>query len=133
MTMSSIMILGANGLIGQQFVALCREKDIPWTGTRYSREGDGLIPFNLMELDRMPRILDDVSPTVLINATGLSGGVNFCETNPETGYVYHVESTKVMVDWCKENNAAYAFISTDYVFDGRNPPYKENDPVNPLN
>lgn len=25
------------------------------------------------------------------------------------------------------------YISTDYVFDGRNPPYKENDAPNPLN
>lgn len=131
--MIKYMILGANGLIGRQFARLCDEQNIPWVGTRYSREANGLIHFDLMELDRMPAVLDDVSPTVLINATGLAGGVNFCQDNPGTGTVYHVESTKVMADWCKKNNAAYAFISTDYVFDGKNPPYKENDPVNPLN
>ncbi|XP_035222036.1 methionine adenosyltransferase 2 subunit beta-like [Stegodyphus dumicola] len=30
-------------------------------------------------------------------------------------------------------NAVFLYISTDYVFDGKRPPYKENDEPNPLN
>lgn len=127
------LILGGNGLIGQQFVRLCKEKGIDYVGTRYSRKAEGLIPFNQLELDKIPKVFDEVSPAVIINSIGLSGGVNFCEKNPAIGRNYHVEATKIMVDWCRQNRAAFVYISSDYVFDGENPPYKEEDKTNPLN
>jgi dTDP-4-dehydrorhamnose reductase len=127
------LILGANGLIGRYFVRLCKEKGIDYAGTRYSREGEGLLPFNQLEFDRIPVFFNEVSPTVVVNAIGLAGGVNFCEENPGIGRNYHVDATKVMVDWCKKTGAVFVYISTDYVFDGENPPYKEEDETNPLN
>ena len=127
------LILGANGLIGRQFMTLCQGKKIDYAGTRFSREAGGLIKFDQLDLEAAPRVFDEVQPTVVINAIGLAGGVNFCEENPEISKKYHVEAVNVMADWCKRNNAAYGFISTDYVFDGQNPPYKETDQTNPLN
>lgn len=127
------LILGANGLIGQQFVRLCREKNIDFVGTCYSRPAPGLLPFDQLKIDLIPRFLDEVAPTVVINSIGLAGGVNFCQDNPETGRLYHVETVKVMTDWCRRNGAVFFYVSTDYVFDGEHPPYKEEDPVNPLN
>jgi dTDP-4-dehydrorhamnose reductase len=127
------LILGANGLIGRYFARLCKEKGIDYVGTRYSRESEGLIPFNQLEFDRIPVFFDEVSPTVVVNGIGLAGGVNFCEENPGIGRKYHVDATKVMVDWCGKTGAVFVYISTDYVFDGKNPPYKEKDEPNPLN
>jgi dTDP-4-dehydrorhamnose reductase len=127
------LILGANGLIGRCFARLCKEKGIDYVGTRYSRESEGLIPFNQLEFDRIPVFFDEVSPTVVVNGIGLAGGVNFCEENPGIGRKYHVDATKVMVDWCGKTGAVFVYISTDYVFDGKNPPYKEKDEPNPLN
>jgi dTDP-4-dehydrorhamnose reductase len=128
-----VLILGANGLIGQQFVRVCQEKDINYVGTRYSRDVPGLLPFNLLDFNTLPKLLGQVSPSVVINSTGLAGGVNFCEATPEIGRKYHVDSTCIMVDWCKASKATYVYISTDYVFDGKNPPYREDDETNPLN
>jgi len=127
------LILGANGLIGQQFVRLCEEKGIDYVGTRYSREAGGFIAFNQLEFERIPDLFNQIAPDVVINAIGLAGGVNFCEENPETGRKYHVEATKVMADWCRQKGAVFIYLSTDYVFDGKNPPYKEDDKTNPLN
>lgn len=131
--MTKYLILGANGLIGQHFVRLCKAKGIDYVGTRYSRGGEGLLPFDQLEFDRVPVFFDELSPTVVVNSIGLAGGVNFCEKNPGTGRKYHVDATKVMVDWCREAGAVFVYISTDYVFDGENPPYKEEDETNPLN
>ncbi len=114
-------------------VRCCREKGINYTGTRHSRAMGDYIPFDLLDFQGIIRVLDRESPAVVVNSTGLAGGVNFCESNPAVGRKYHIESNQVMVDWCRANDAAYVYISTDYVFDGANPPYSEEDPTRPLN
>jgi dTDP-4-dehydrorhamnose reductase len=63
----------------------------------------------------------------------LPGGVNFCEENPELARKLHVDAIKALVDWCTANHALFVYFSTDYVFDGKNPPYKEDDETGPLN
>ncbi|MGE5340257.1 MAG: SDR family oxidoreductase [Candidatus Omnitrophota bacterium] len=132
-TKPKYLILGANGLIGQHVVRLCREKHIPYEGTCYSRSSGEFISFNQLDFEKIPALLERVSPTVVFNAIGLAGGVNFCEENPELGRQYHVQATQVMADWCRAHHAVFVYISTDYVFDGENPPYKEDDPTHPLN
>lgn len=131
--MKNVLILGADGLIGHQFTRVCGEAGITHTGTCYTRRMEGSIYFDQSDLANIPLLLDRVSPTVVVDAIGLAGGVNFCESHPETGRKYHVDATIAKADWCREHGAAFAFISTDYVFDGKNPPYKEDDAVNPLN
>ena len=127
------LILGANGLMGQQFVQLCQERGIDYEGTRYSREAPHLKRINFLEPANLPGILEEISPQVVLNCVNLAGGVNFCEENPEPARKLHFEATKVLVDWCVKNHALFVFFSTDYVFDGKNPPYKEDDETGPLN
>ena len=127
------LILGANGLMGQQFVRLCRERGIDYEGTRFSRENPHLKRIDFLEPASIPGILAEISPQVVLNCVNLAGGVNFCEENPEPARKLHLEATKVLVDWCVKNHARFVFFSTDYVFDGKNPPYKENDETGPLN
>ena len=127
------LILGANGLIGQQFVRLCKERGIKYVGTRYSREVNHLKKVNFLEPETLKSELDQVSPLVILNCANLAGGVNFCEENPGMARKLHVDATKVLVDWCVQNHALFVYFSTDYVFDGKNPPYKESDEICPLN
>ena len=70
---------------------------------------------------------------MVVNCTSLAGGVNFCEENPGLARTMHVDAVKVMADWCARRDAVFVFFSTDYIFDGENPPYKEDDKTNPLN
>jgi dTDP-4-dehydrorhamnose reductase len=127
------LILGANGLIGQQFVNLCKERGIDYIGTRYSRNKGNLHRINFLEPGSLPGFLDEISPQVVLNCVNLAGGVNFCEENPELARKLHSEATKALVDWCAANHALLIYFSTDYVFDGKNPPYKEDDETGPLN
>ena len=59
-----VLILGANGLIGQQFVALCKEKGLDYVGTRNSREGKNLKKVNFLEPAHIPGVLDEITPTM---------------------------------------------------------------------
>ena len=127
------LILGANGLIGQQFVKLCKGRGIDYTGTRFSREADRFRRINFLEPGSLSGVLDEISPRVVLNCVNLAGGVNFCEENPGPARRLHVDAIKVLVDWCVRANAVFVYFSTDYVFDGKNPPYKEDDETGPLN
>lgn len=129
----NFLILGANGLIGRQFVRLCNDRGYFYTGARHSRDEEHFIPFDLLDFKQIPIIFSRISPHVVVNCTGLAGGVDFCQNNPALGRLYHAESSNVMAEWCRRHQAAYVYISTDYVFDGARPPYHEDDPVNPLN
>lgn len=67
--------------------------------------------------------------------------VDACEKDKylgETGQAWqvNVSGTKNLIDGCKETGKKMIYISTDFVFDGQNPPeggYSEEDIPNPIN
>ena len=56
--------------------------------------------------------------------------VDYCEENVEESFQKTVQSTINLVALATKLNSKFVFISTDYVFDGKAGPYKENDEVN---
>ena len=44
----------------------------------------------------------------------------------------NVDAVKILAGYAKQHSAHFINISTDYVFDGENGPYSENDDVNPV-
>ena len=62
--------------------------------------------------------------------------VNGCEQQPELAYLINTQTTKNLARACARAHIHFAFISTEYVFDGALPPgqcYQESDSVHPLN
>ena len=58
--------------------------------------------------------------------------VDNCELQPDDSYRQTVQSTKNLVAVAKDCNARFVYMSTDYVFDGTDGPYVEEDKVNPI-
>ncbi len=56
--------------------------------------------------------------------------VDECEKNPKKAKEININGTK---NFCENFEGYFVYISTDYVFDGKNGPYSENNPVNPIN
>ncbi|KAG0243317.1 hypothetical protein BGX31_010910 [Mortierella sp. GBA43] len=55
------------------------------------------------------------------------------EGNPERAQNLNVEVPGRLADLANDYGSLLIYISTDYVFDGKNPPYDVRDKVNPLN
>ena len=55
--------------------------------------------------------------------------VDGCERDPEMAFDVNVRGTENLLD---NFSGRFIYISTDYVFDGNNGPYKEKDEVNPI-
>ena len=58
--------------------------------------------------------------------------VDACESDKEACWSLNVTAVDNLVNVCKEFNVHLVHLSTDFVFDGENGPYSENDEPNPL-
>jgi dTDP-4-dehydrorhamnose reductase len=45
----------------------------------------------------------------------------------------NVDAAVWIAGWCADHRIPMVFTSSDLVFDGQHPPYRESDPVNPVN
>ena len=128
------LIIGSNGLVGKNLTFELFENNIPFTATfNKTTTNEHFLKCDILIKSDIENVFEIAKPDVVINATNLAGGVDFCENNPDIAKSFQYESNKIIGNFCLKYNSKYVLISTDYVFDGLNPPYSENDKVNPLN
>lgn len=127
------LIFGASGLVGQYMIKSLEEKfSITGTDNKFDTEND-LIKLDFTDFDEVTKLFDLLKPALAVNAVNLAGGVDFCEKEKILAKKYHFDAIVNMCENCKSHDSAFVFISTDYVFDGKNGPYSEDSEPNPLN
>jgi len=85
--------------------------------------------FDITKEDEVNRLLDDEKPDIIVHLAAMTN-VDGCELNPEQARQINVQGT---VNLLNHFDGKFVLISTDYVFDGKNGPYGENDKVQPIN
>ena len=133
MGLINVLIIGSKGLIGSSIL-----KNLDYSVYRVyqtSRYPKGPELFcDVLDYKSILKCFELVNPSIVINTSNLSGGVNFCEENEIESYNFHFKSNTDIGSLCIKYNSTFVFISTDYVFDGlNNKPVSENDKLNPLN
>lgn len=126
-----VFIAGASGLVGNNCMRYFTEQGWEVIGSYFSYALPHLVFYNT--LDAHPDNFDIVNykPDVIVHCGALTH-VDYCETHEDESYQQTVQSTRNLVDVAKQCSAAFVYISTDYVFDGKNGPYREDAPLNPL-
>ncbi len=127
-----VFISGASGLLGSNCLRYFRKEQWEVRGSHFSYPTDETVYFNTLEPGHPENF--DVSayqPDVIIHCGALTH-VDYCEAHPEESYQKTVQSTQNLIALARQCNAAFVFISTDYVFDGHNGPYQEDAVLNPL-
>lgn len=127
-----VFIAGASGLVGNNCQKHFTEQGWEVVGTYFSYETPGTVFYNTLEPED-PKNFDVLAynPDIIVHC-GAMTHVDKCEQEPENSYTQTVQSTKNLVAVAKQCNARFVYISTDYVFDGTDGPYQEEDKVNPL-
>jgi dTDP-4-dehydrorhamnose reductase len=116
------MIFGATGLLGK---ALMRE----WAG-------DEVVGLGLKELDirdggKVREVVEKSRPDWIVLAAAYTD-VDGCESHPDLAFAVNRDGPVNVAGAAKRTGAKLLFLSSDYVFDGKNSsPYETQDARNP--
>jgi len=109
-------------------------KEMGWetVGSYFSFETDDTVFYDTLNADHPFNFnVEEFAPDVIVHCGALTH-VDYCETHEEESYEKTVQSTINLIQTAKQCNARMVYISTDYVYDGKEGPYREDDAVNPI-
>ena len=105
----TVVILGASGQIGCEFVSLLRKETNLIAPSR-----DQL---NLVVFDQLYTWLDRKRPTIIINAAAFTD-VDGAENKRLEALALNAQLPSVLASWCEFNHSRLLHFSSDYVFSG---------------
>lgn len=132
-----VLITGSNGLLGQTLSEYCIQRNLDFLATSKGENRNPNIKdvqyrsLDITSIDEIEKIVSDFNPSVIINTAAVTN-VDFCETNKELCDKLNIEAVSHLLRVSKENGIHLIHLSTDFVFDGQNGPYSEDDPTNAL-
>lgn len=134
-----ILIIGASGQIGKGLYTLFKSRGEDVIGTGCLRKigtTKNASSFKVESLDlgdsrSITKIFEHVRPTHVFLSAALAN-VDYCEDHPEEAHKINVTGTEFVVEACRLCEAKLIYLSTDYVFDGVNGPYTEDDSPAPI-
>lgn len=124
-----IMIFGASGIIGQH-MRLCVPDGVE--AVWYRKTADPITKGFDLENDCLPWLIDDIKPDVVVNLAGESS-VDKVETVPKKYHKINVEVPTEIASACATLGIKYVHVSSQAVFDGKNPPYRPDSDVAAVN
>ncbi len=134
--MSDVFITGANGLLGQHLVEVFSQKHRVFAsdlhpGPFFSNPDVKYEPLDILDKEKLDFLISSFKPELIVNAAAYTD-VDGCETNKEKAWEVNVEGVENLIEICRKEKIKLVHLSTDYVFDGKNGPYSEDDPPNPI-
>lgn len=136
--MKKILITGSNGLLGQKLVyKLLKDKTHEIIATAKGdnrlkvKEGYTYLSLDITDNKEVDEIISLIKPDVVINTAAMTN-VDQCESEMDMADLLNVQAVEYIVNACIKNKAFLVHLSTDFIFDGNDGPYKETAQANPL-
>ncbi len=105
-----LLITGANGQLGQEWVSFCNAKGI-------SYEAFDLPGLDITNTGSLKSKIRQVQPDAIINCAAYTR-VDEAEIQKEKSERINAEAVHILASLCKENSIKLVHYSTDYVFSG---------------
>ncbi|MFH1723664.1 MAG: SDR family oxidoreductase [Elusimicrobiota bacterium] len=128
-----ILLTGASGFAGR-YLALRLGREHEVTGTCLSEKapvpGCRLERLDITDPGAVRLLVKKAAPELVVHAAAISLP-DPCERRPEAAWKVNVEGTSAVARAAHEAGARLIHFSTDLVFDGERPPYREEDAPRP--
>jgi dTDP-4-dehydrorhamnose reductase len=125
------LIIGASGLVGSYLFQCAKQSQAVVRGTYHRCPLGGLEFLDLRDEHSVGRMLLEFEPDVIYLPAAISH-VDWIENHAAESRIVNVEAPFRLIQHLKNSGTLLVFYSTDYIFDGMNGPYTENDPPNPV-
>jgi len=129
--MKKVLIVGASGQVGSALFDVLKDS-FNLEGTYLNQKKDNFIHLDITNSEEVAATIGSHKPDIVILTAALTH-VDYCETHQDEAFRINVNGTRHVADACISNNSKLVYLSTDYVFDGRNGPYTEEAVPNPIN
>jgi dTDP-4-dehydrorhamnose reductase len=124
--MRKVLITGASGQLGKEFVKVLSSKGIDFVALERK-------DLDVTNFEKVYKTLKEINPSVVINCSAYNQ-VDLAETQILQAFSTNAIGPYNLAIICREINAKLIHYSTDYVFDGiKKGLYTEEDSPNPLN
>jgi dTDP-4-dehydrorhamnose reductase len=122
-----VVITGASGFVGGKLMQeFSPHHDV--IGTYASRKGPGLLKLDITNKRQVASVIAKHKPSLLIHAAALTD-VDLCERDQELAYKVNIQGTENLLDAYRGN---IVYLSTGYVFDGKERIYTEEHRPRPI-
>ncbi|RDC56119.1 SDR family NAD(P)-dependent oxidoreductase [Pedobacter chinensis] len=136
--MKTILTTGSNGLLGQKITEkVLAEKRLKLIATskgsnRYPvKDGYEYAEMDILNPGQVRAVIEEYKPDAIIHTAAMTN-VDTCEANKTLCHELNVDAVQTLVSLCEEKDIQLIHLSTDFVFDGADGPYREEDAVNPV-
>jgi dTDP-4-dehydrorhamnose reductase len=136
--MRKILITGSNGLLGQKLIDRILAADgyeLIATSKGENRhpihKGYTYVELDITHKEEVNTVIYQYQPHIIINTAAMTN-VDTCEIQQDLCWQMNVTAVSYLIDACAKTDIRLIHLSTDFIFDGANGPYKETDEPNPL-
>jgi len=127
------LVTGSAGLVGTQVVKDLEEKGETVYSTYHNTKPEFGIP-TLMDLeqpDKIGNIVEKMKPDSIIHLAAMTN-VDECEKEKDLAMKINAKATEILSKKAAKQKSFFVYVSTDYVFDGKQGMKKESDQPNPI-
>jgi dTDP-4-dehydrorhamnose reductase len=121
--MKKVALTGSSGLVGSRIIELL--------GNEFTFLPISQSQMNIVNKDEVNKSLNNIDFDLFLHLAAYTN-VDEAESEQEKAHLINVEGTRNVFEVVKQLNKQFIQISTDFVFDGINPPFNESYPKNPL-
>jgi dTDP-4-dehydrorhamnose reductase len=130
-----VLLTGSNGLLGQKIIDLYSNYEgieLIATSRGANRHpktsGYAYQSLDITNRAEVSAVFHSETPDVVIHAAAMTH-VDLCEQQQEACTLLNVTATEYLLEAAAFHNAHFVFVSTDFIFDGTEGPYKEDDAI----
>lgn len=124
------LVTGASGLIGLNLLNVLPVYER--IGTYHKYKLDNCIQLDIRNKQGVENLILENNVKIIFHAAAFAN-VDRCEVYKQKCLDINYRGTINIIRAANNNNAKIIYFSTDYIFDGKNGPYKEDDLPNPIN